>query len=73
MASYIVHHSKYGLNNFVFETSLYAEALMSIYLMLLPQFVPTALTLDSGITRPPPLLSEADLLNCMDKVENSTT
>ncbi|KAI3987097.1 hypothetical protein MKX01_036887 [Papaver californicum] len=31
------------------------------------QFMPTALTLDSGITRPPPLLSEADLLNCMDK------
>ncbi|KAI3899021.1 hypothetical protein MKW92_017743 [Papaver armeniacum] len=31
------------------------------------QFMPTSLTLDSGITRPPPLLSEADLLNCMDK------
>ncbi|XAR73130.1 DNA topoisomerase [Bertholletia excelsa] len=31
------------------------------------QFVPTTLTLDSGITRPPALLSEADLLNCMDK------
>ncbi|XP_010270299.1 PREDICTED: DNA topoisomerase 3-alpha [Nelumbo nucifera] len=31
------------------------------------QFIPTALTLDSGVTRPPPLLSEADLLNCMDK------
>ncbi|PKI79440.1 hypothetical protein CRG98_000187 [Punica granatum] len=31
------------------------------------QFVPTTLTLDSGVTRPPPLLSEADLLNCMDK------
>ncbi|RRT79991.1 hypothetical protein B296_00009475, partial [Ensete ventricosum] len=25
------------------------------------------LTLDSGVTRPPPLLSEADLLSCMDK------
>ena len=32
------------------------------------QFIPTALTLDSGVTRPPPLLSEADLLSCMDKV-----
>ncbi|CAL1379749.1 unnamed protein product [Linum trigynum] len=31
------------------------------------QFIPTTLTLDSGITRPPPLLSEADLLGCMDK------
>ncbi|KAK4357599.1 hypothetical protein RND71_023209 [Anisodus tanguticus] len=30
------------------------------------QFTPT-LTLDSGVTRPPPLLSEADLLGCMDK------
>lgn len=34
------------------------------------QFTPTALTLDSGVTRPPPLLSEADLLSCMDKVRN---
>ncbi|XP_050372382.1 DNA topoisomerase 3-alpha isoform X3 [Argentina anserina] len=33
------------------------------------QFMPTTLTLDSGITRPPPLLSEADLLGCMDKGE----
>ncbi|KAI8032637.1 DNA topoisomerase 3-alpha [Camellia lanceoleosa] len=31
------------------------------------QFIPTTLTLDSGVTRPPSLLSEADLLNCMDK------
>ncbi|KAJ8769133.1 hypothetical protein K2173_000908 [Erythroxylum novogranatense] len=31
------------------------------------QFTPTSLTLDSGVTRPPPLLSEADLLACMDK------
>ncbi|XP_031259954.1 DNA topoisomerase 3-alpha [Pistacia vera] len=31
------------------------------------QFIPTTLTLDSGVTRPPPLLSEADLLSCMDK------
>ncbi|KAK9110282.1 hypothetical protein Sjap_018342 [Stephania japonica] len=31
------------------------------------QFTPTVLTLDCGVTRPPPLLSEADLLNCMDK------
>ncbi|GAA0138254.1 DNA metabolism protein [Lithospermum erythrorhizon] len=31
------------------------------------QFVPATLTLDSGVTRPPPLLSEADLLGCMDK------
>uniref|UniRef100_A0A803KNA6 DNA topoisomerase n=1 Tax=Chenopodium quinoa TaxID=63459 RepID=A0A803KNA6_CHEQI len=30
-------------------------------------FTPTTLTLDSGVTRPPPLLSEADLLSCMDK------
>ena len=34
------------------------------------QFIPTTLTLDSGVTRPPPLLSEADLLSCMDKVMN---
>ncbi|KAL4352053.1 hypothetical protein GQ457_06G035210 [Hibiscus cannabinus] len=31
------------------------------------QFIPTSLTLDTGVTRPPPLLSEADLLSCMDK------
>ncbi|KAJ0097277.1 hypothetical protein Patl1_28044 [Pistacia atlantica] len=31
------------------------------------QFIPTTLTLDSGVTRPPPLLSEADLLSCMDR------
>ncbi|XP_043689886.1 DNA topoisomerase 3-alpha isoform X2 [Telopea speciosissima] len=31
------------------------------------QFNPTTLTLDPGVTRPPPLLSEADLLTCMDK------
>ncbi|CAA0839526.1 DNA topoisomerase 3-alpha, partial [Striga hermonthica] len=31
------------------------------------QFIPSSLTLDSGVTRPPPLLSEADLLSCMDK------
>ncbi|KAL8044968.1 hypothetical protein ABFX02_08G081300 [Erythranthe guttata] len=30
------------------------------------QFTPTTLTLDSGVTRPPSLLSEADLLSCMD-------
>ncbi|KAK6150821.1 hypothetical protein DH2020_015753 [Rehmannia glutinosa] len=32
-------------------------------------FTPTTLTLDAGVTRPPPLLSEADLLSCMDKGE----
>ncbi|KAK8951975.1 hypothetical protein KSP39_PZI003183 [Platanthera zijinensis] len=31
------------------------------------QFIPTTLTLDPGMTRPPPLLSESDLLSCMDK------
>ncbi|KAJ0612116.1 putative DNA topoisomerase transcription factor interactor and regulator CCHC(Zn) family [Helianthus annuus] len=31
------------------------------------QFTPTSLTLESGITRPPPLLSESDLLDYMDK------
>ncbi|TYG44052.1 hypothetical protein ES288_D11G067600v1 [Gossypium darwinii] len=31
------------------------------------QFAPASLTLDTGVTRPPPLLSEADLLSCMDK------
>ncbi|XP_068646576.1 DNA topoisomerase 3-alpha [Aristolochia californica] len=31
------------------------------------KFIPTSLTLDSSITRPPPLLSESDLLSCMDK------
>ncbi|XP_007048480.2 PREDICTED: DNA topoisomerase 3-alpha isoform X2 [Theobroma cacao] len=31
------------------------------------QFIPASLTLDTGVTRPPPLLSEADLLSCMDK------
>lgn len=43
-----------------------------LFLMLgdLLQFTPTALTLDSGVTRPPPLLSEADLLSCMDKVSD---
>lgn len=34
------------------------------------QFTPATLTLDSGVTRPPPPLSEADLLSCMDKVSN---
>ncbi|RDY10657.1 DNA topoisomerase 3-alpha, partial [Mucuna pruriens] len=43
-----------------------------IYLILINYysysiFIPTTLTLDSGVTRPPPLLSEADLLSCMDK------
>lgn len=43
-----------------------------LFVMLgyLLQFTPTALTLDAGVTRPPPLLSEADLLSCMDKVSN---
>ncbi|XP_047970026.1 DNA topoisomerase 3-alpha isoform X1 [Salvia hispanica] len=36
------------------------------------QFIPTTLTLDSGVTRPPPLLSEADLLSCMDKAQIGT-
>ncbi|KAL2651189.1 hypothetical protein R1flu_019317 [Riccia fluitans] len=31
------------------------------------QFVPDSLTLDSGMTQPPPLLSEADLISLMDK------
>ncbi|KAG7607197.1 DNA topoisomerase 3-alpha [Arabidopsis thaliana] len=31
------------------------------------QFIPTTLTLDAAVTRPPPLLCEADLLSCMDK------
>ncbi|RZC07712.1 DNA topoisomerase 3-alpha [Glycine soja] len=33
------------------------------------QFNPTKLTLESGVTRPPPLLSEADLLSYMDREE----
>ncbi|GMP26631.1 hypothetical protein CsSME_00002997 [Camellia sinensis var. sinensis] len=42
--------------------------LISYFLFLvILQFIPTTLTLDSGVTRPPSLLSEADLLNCMDK------
>lgn len=43
-----------------------------IYTLILDllQFLPTTLALDSGVTRPPPLLSEADLLSCMDKVRN---
>jgi len=39
------------------------------YQLKIMQFVPTTLTLDSGVTRPPPLLAEADLLSCMDKVQ----
>ncbi|CAM6099776.1 unnamed protein product [Calypogeia fissa] len=31
------------------------------------QFIPDSLTLDSGMTGPPPLLSEADLISLMDK------
>ncbi|KAJ7519084.1 hypothetical protein O6H91_20G022100 [Diphasiastrum complanatum] len=31
------------------------------------QFIPTRLTLDSGTTMPPPLLSEADLISLMDQ------
>ncbi|PWA75282.1 topoisomerase 3alpha [Artemisia annua] len=30
-------------------------------------FTPTSMTLESGVTRPPPLLSESELLDCMDK------
>ncbi|THF99054.1 hypothetical protein TEA_018797 [Camellia sinensis var. sinensis] len=42
--------------------------LISYFLFLvILQFIPTTLTLDSGVTRPPSLLSETDLLNCMDK------
>lgn len=37
------------------------------------QFLPTTLTLDPGSTRPPPLLSESDLLSCMDKVPTFAT
>ncbi|KAL1536325.1 DNA topoisomerase 3-alpha [Salvia divinorum] len=45
-----------------------------LYVILddLLQFIPTTLTLDSGVTRPPPLLSEADLLSCMDKAQIGT-
>ena len=39
------------------------------YQLKIMQFVPTTLTLDSGVTRPLPLLAEADLLSCMDKVQ----
>lgn len=55
---------------FVEQVSAFnSEELITISLWLfLSQFVPTTLTLDSGVTRPPPLLSEADLLSCMDKV-----
>ncbi|MFS7898497.1 putative DNA topoisomerase [Helianthus anomalus] len=37
------------------------------------QLTPTSLTLESRITRPPSLLSESDLLDCMDKVRNNTS
>lgn len=40
---------------------------MSVLFIL--QFNPTKLTLESGVTRPPPLLSEADLLSYMDREE----
>lgn len=54
---------------FFYKTLLYFELqiiILQFWTML--QFIPATLTLDSGVTRPPPLLSEADLLSCMDKV-----
>ncbi|PON86226.1 DNA topoisomerase, type IA [Trema orientale] len=50
----------------VYRFESWGGSLIPTYVMG-QQFVPTTLTLDSGVTRPPPLLSEADLLSCMDK------
>ncbi|KAF4360659.1 hypothetical protein F8388_011294 [Cannabis sativa] len=57
-------HLKNYLDVYCFES--WGGSLIPSY-VLGQQFVPTSLTLDSGVTRPPPLLSEADLLSCMDK------
>ncbi|PKA51264.1 DNA topoisomerase III [Apostasia shenzhenica] len=50
------------------EIDIAGEQFSASGLMIIA-FIPSALTLDSGITRPPPLLSESDLLSCMDKGE----
>ncbi|KAL0350367.1 UNVERIFIED_CONTAM: DNA topoisomerase 3-alpha [Sesamum radiatum] len=57
------HHKNY-LDVYRFET--WGGSVIPTYTYG-QQFTPTTLTLDSGVTRPPPLLSEADLLSCMDK------
>ncbi|XP_041006940.1 DNA topoisomerase 3-alpha isoform X2 [Juglans microcarpa x Juglans regia] len=57
------HHKNY-LDVYRFES--WGSSLIPTYVSG-QQFTPTSLTLDSGVTRPPPLLSEADLLSCMDK------
>ncbi|XP_035551186.1 DNA topoisomerase 3-alpha-like isoform X2 [Juglans regia] len=57
------HHKNY-LDVYRFES--WGSSLIPTYVSG-QQFMPTSLTLDSGVTRPPPLLSEADLLSCMDK------
>ncbi|XP_078442780.1 topoisomerase 3alpha [Wolffia australiana] len=56
--------SKNYLDVYIFET--WGGSLIPTY-EIGQQFMPTTLTLDSGVTRPPPLLSESDLLTCMDK------
>ncbi|KAF9599783.1 hypothetical protein IFM89_001729 [Coptis chinensis] len=50
----------------VYQYESWGNSLIPKYLFG-QQFVPTILTLDPGVTRPPPLLSEADLLMRMDK------
>ncbi|XP_071914410.1 DNA topoisomerase 3-alpha isoform X2 [Coffea arabica] len=59
-----VIHAKNYLDVYTFES--WGGSMIPTY-TLGQQFMPTTLTLDSGVTRPPPLLSEADLLTCMDK------
>ncbi|KAJ6682709.1 PROKARYOTIC DNA TOPOISOMERASE [Salix koriyanagi] len=50
----------------VYRFESWGDSMIPVYVQG-QQFIPTTLTLDSGVTRPPPLLSEADLLSCMDK------
>ncbi|KAJ6413692.1 hypothetical protein OIU84_006490 [Salix udensis] len=50
----------------VYRFESWGDSMIPVYVQG-QQLIPTTLTLDSGITRPPPLLSEADLLSCMDK------
>ncbi|KAJ6737281.1 DNA TOPOISOMERASE 3-ALPHA [Salix viminalis] len=50
----------------VYRFESWGDSMIPVYVQG-QQFIPTTLSLDSGVTRPPPLLSEADLLSCMDK------
>lgn len=61
---------KIDLSIYIALLNFEARIVFILQFLVMFQFAPTSLTLDAGITRPPPLLSEADLLSCMDKVRS---